>query len=140
MKGKAMKATAIRSRFWVALLLALCTHQTASAYYDPGEQRWINRDPIQEQGGLNIYQFVANNPSSKADVDGRYLIPTVRDVKECGKEDWIAANQGCKKDYGCWSVVATCYLAKLVVEVGPFWAGAWVIVYTCSNIGNDPMG
>jgi RHS repeat-associated protein len=31
-------------------------------FYDPNLQRWPNRDPIQELGGLNLYQYVGNNP------------------------------------------------------------------------------
>jgi len=31
-------------------------------FYDPNLQRWINRDPIEERGGYNLYSFVANNP------------------------------------------------------------------------------
>jgi RHS repeat-associated protein len=31
-------------------------------FYDPGLQRWINRDPIGEMGGLNLYGFVGNSP------------------------------------------------------------------------------
>jgi RHS repeat-associated protein len=30
-------------------------------YYVPLLGRWINRDPIAERGGLNLYAFVANN-------------------------------------------------------------------------------
>jgi len=29
--------------------------------YDPNLQRWLNRDPIQEAGGINLYTFVSNN-------------------------------------------------------------------------------
>ena len=29
-------------------------------YYDANSGRWINRDPLQEQGGLNVYAYVAN--------------------------------------------------------------------------------
>jgi|GEM_PF-1350164 len=36
-------------------------------YYEPNLQRWINRDPIQEEGGINLYRFVANNPISLID-------------------------------------------------------------------------
>lgn len=36
-------------------------------FYDPNLQRWINRDPISEQGGNNLYQFVGNEPISGAD-------------------------------------------------------------------------
>jgi uncharacterized protein RhaS with RHS repeats len=30
--------------------------------YDSGAGRWLNRDPIEEEGGLNLYGYVANNP------------------------------------------------------------------------------
>ena len=42
-------------------------------FYDPGLQRWINRDPANEAGGLNLYGFAANNPVNGADTDGRFL-------------------------------------------------------------------
>jgi RHS repeat-associated protein len=31
-------------------------------YYEPNLQRWLNRDPIAEDGGLNIFRFVRNDP------------------------------------------------------------------------------
>ena len=30
-------------------------------YYDPKDGRFVGRDPIEEQGGINLYAFVANN-------------------------------------------------------------------------------
>ena len=30
--------------------------------YDPGVQRWLNRDPIVERGGRNLYEFAENSP------------------------------------------------------------------------------
>jgi RHS repeat-associated protein len=38
--------------------------------YSPSTGRWLSRDPIQEQGGLNLYGFVGNNPISRFDVLG----------------------------------------------------------------------
>ena len=32
-----------------------------SRYYHPQTGRWINRDPIEEEGGLNLYGFVLND-------------------------------------------------------------------------------
>ena len=26
------------------------------------KKRWLNRDPIQEEGGINLYRFVGNSP------------------------------------------------------------------------------
>jgi RHS repeat-associated protein len=31
-------------------------------FYDPATQRWLNRDPIGEDGGVNLYGYVGNNP------------------------------------------------------------------------------
>ena len=30
--------------------------------YQPDVARWANRDPIREQGGLNLYAYCGNNP------------------------------------------------------------------------------
>jgi len=55
--------------------------------YDPNLQRWLNRDPIGEQGGINLYGFANNNPVNLMDMDGREILdypvspngePTVR--------------------------------------------------------------
>lgn len=35
--------------------------------YDASLQRWLNRDPIEEIGGFNLYNFVKNNPQNKYD-------------------------------------------------------------------------
>ena len=35
--------------------------------YDPSLQRWLNRDPIEETGGINLYQFVGNNSIRNVD-------------------------------------------------------------------------
>jgi len=43
-------------------------------FYSPGLGRWINRDPIDEQGGLNLYGFVGNSPIGNVDPDGRLHI------------------------------------------------------------------
>lgn len=50
----------------VAFVALLCA-TTASAFFDPGTQRWMNRDPIQEEGSINLYQFVENDPNGRVD-------------------------------------------------------------------------
>ncbi len=40
-------------------------------WYDPTVQRWVNRDPIEEKGGLNLYEFAANASVNFIDPDGR---------------------------------------------------------------------
>lgn len=39
-------------------------------YYEPNLQRWGNRDPIGETGGLNLLRFVRGNPTSWIDALG----------------------------------------------------------------------
>ena len=36
-------------------------------FYDPSMQRWLNRDPIGERGGLNLYGYVGNDPLDRID-------------------------------------------------------------------------
>jgi hypothetical protein len=67
------------------LLLVLGTFEV-SAFYDPGLQRWINRDPLYDRGspsgrgslagqetleGRNVFTFVENAPLGRLDPDGR---------------------------------------------------------------------
>jgi RHS repeat-associated protein len=39
-------------------------------FYDPALQRWSNKDPIQEQGGINLYEFAGNNSANNFDLLG----------------------------------------------------------------------
>ena len=43
-------------------------------YYDPNLQRWLNRDPIEEDGGINLYEFANNCPENWIDSDGQETI------------------------------------------------------------------
>jgi len=52
-------------------------------YYDPVTGRWPSRDPIEEDGGFNLYGFVANDGVNQWDYLGMI------DKKCCEKErDW----------------------------------------------------
>ncbi len=43
-------------------------------YYNPSTGRWLSRDPIEEQGGLNLYCFVSNEPGYHIDGYGTSLV------------------------------------------------------------------
>jgi len=42
-------------------------YKTASRYYDPRLGRFLTPDPIRQQGGLNIYAYVQNDPLNLTD-------------------------------------------------------------------------
>jgi len=42
-------------------------------YYDPATGRFLQRDPIGVQGGLNVYQYAAGTPTIAVDPDGEFL-------------------------------------------------------------------
>lgn len=58
-----------------AWLLWLVLITNASAFYDPGLQRWINRDPIEEDGDKNLFRFVQANPITRNDAFGLTSLP-----------------------------------------------------------------
>jgi RHS repeat-associated protein len=39
-------------------------------FYEPNLQRWMNRDPIREAGGINLYGFVGNSSINAVDGSG----------------------------------------------------------------------
>jgi RHS repeat-associated protein len=39
-------------------------------WYHPNLQRWLNRDPISEQGGYNLYTFANNDAANELDENG----------------------------------------------------------------------
>ena len=41
-------------------------------YYAPALGRWPTRDPIEEDGGLNLYGFVRNDPTNRFDYLGQF--------------------------------------------------------------------
>jgi len=44
-----------------------CLYYYGYRFYSPSLMRWFNRDPIEEDGGLNLYAFCGNNSMSRFD-------------------------------------------------------------------------
>ena len=54
----------------LALLGCLLLPQTANCYYNGSTGRWLSRDPFAEEGGVNLYGFVANTSVNAIDLLG----------------------------------------------------------------------
>ncbi len=52
-------------------------------YYDPSTGRWPNRDPIEEDGGYNLYGFIGNDTIRRIDPLGLAESPTDSSAKPC---------------------------------------------------------
>jgi RHS repeat-associated protein len=79
-----MKRQIHHTIWFLALLALLSAPHLASAYYDPGVQRWVNRDPVGDPGfealrgrkptivgdGPNLYAFIHNDPLQRTDALG----------------------------------------------------------------------
>lgn len=86
------------------LLIILVFVDTGHAFYNPSTGRWINRDPIEESGGDNVYSFVLNDSIGLLDGLGNEPIdpspdPTASKIQlsarlesdswgTCGKFSW----------------------------------------------------
>lgn len=51
-------------------LLGFLLSRDALAFYNPQTGRWLSRDPLQEEGGRNLYAFAVNEPSGRVDLLG----------------------------------------------------------------------
>jgi hypothetical protein len=56
-------------------LLCLLAAESASGFYDPSVQRWINRDPAADRAGSPAHQFVDNSPIDHWDYLGLEIDP-----------------------------------------------------------------
>lgn len=53
------------------LLLLVALSNLAHAFYDPGQGRWLSRDPVGEEGGSHLYAFVENDGVNAIDPLGQ---------------------------------------------------------------------
>lgn len=68
---------------------------SAQAHYDPNIGRWLSRDPIMEEGGVNLFGFVDNDGSNSTDYLGLDFIaagsrPLSPPLGILGGENWPA--------------------------------------------------
>ncbi len=79
-------------------------------YYNPELGRWLKRDPIQENGGYNIYGFVNNNPIIYFDLYG---------LRCCNKSEMAECTAAAVKAINCGAkLLATILKYKPAEDVG----------------------
>jgi RHS repeat-associated protein len=66
-------------------------------WYHPDQGRFVNRDPIGEAGGINLYAYVGNDPVNRRDLLGLSAIETNEQEfcwyeEETQQEDWDDEN------------------------------------------------
>lgn len=63
----------MRKRAGILITVGLLSlTEMASAFYDANLGRWLNRDPLGEKGGHNLYTFVNNRPVNGLDAYGLF--------------------------------------------------------------------
>lgn len=72
--------------------------------YDPVQGRWVNRDPIDEEGGVNLYGFVGNDGMNELDHLGKLPVedPKYADAASVPVVRWLPAphSNGGLTEYG----------------------------------------
>jgi RHS repeat-associated protein len=96
-------------------------------FYDPSTGRWINRDPIEEKGGLNLYGFVGNDGVNWWDLLGleshyQRKRNEAREAKEAEErkreEDKTTQTVTVPKDAAAACSLTNDDLAKIVKQLG----------------------
>ena len=63
--------------------------------FTPGIPQWPSRDPIGENGGLNLYGFVGNDALDRADLFGLSTIPSDKDIQPAPFTDIAPLSSRC---------------------------------------------
>jgi RHS repeat-associated protein len=103
-------------------------------WYAPSLQRWLNRDPLGERGGINLYGFVGNKPVGFIDPDGRQFYeppilppseyPPVIEPAHMGYPDFASCFQWCMGMMNPFGLPQGGCIATSIVRTGAPAAGA----------------
>jgi hypothetical protein len=81
-------------------LLILAEENLDAPALDPGQGRFLNRDPIGYNGGINLYSYVGNSPLNGSDPSGlKNCLQAIADgdtdmrYDRCYQSDWNAGSR-----------------------------------------------
>jgi len=89
--------TRLSSLIAIVIILTISSIPEAQAmrWYSPSTGRWFSRDPIEEQGGMNVYLFARNRPLDAIDFFGQFPIPIpVMPYSIDSKAGWLLVSAG----------------------------------------------
>jgi hypothetical protein len=86
-----MKKISLAIKAAVLVVALFFSADTVSAYYDPGMQRWLNRDPLGELASRDLYEFVYNDPIGGIDFYGFWA---TGDKADPGKNTIVCDGKG----------------------------------------------
>jgi uncharacterized protein RhaS with RHS repeats len=75
------------------ILLLVALSNSVHAFYDPGQGRWVSRDPIEEQAGPNLYGYVENDGVRKMDFLGMKTITSSAPVYDPTPAGWVPGDR-----------------------------------------------
>ncbi len=85
-------------------------------FYNPSIERWMNRDPLGEEGGINLYAFVQNNPVRWIDPWGLLM---ANEPNYGGATQDFAAYLAClAASVYCPALAAECSVMYLLLDNG----------------------
>jgi len=67
-------------------------------YYDPTTGRWPSRDPIEEEGGINLYAFIGNSLIDNIDIFG-LSVGDLQAMQQAAFEGSVAAFKTAEEEY-----------------------------------------
>jgi len=68
-----MKRHSMKLMICVVIFSFWSAHE-AVAFYNPSTGRWLSRDPIENEDGMNLHEYVNNDPISNVDPDGQLTV------------------------------------------------------------------
>ena len=72
----------------IVLCLALFVATPSQAFYNPSTGRWLNRDALEEAGGMNIVAFLVNDGLNSVDALGLKTVRIVVAEDKTVQDDW----------------------------------------------------
>jgi hypothetical protein len=120
-----MKSVKANLRFYQLFVMLITSTPSVSAFYDASIGRWINRDPIAEGAGPNLYAFLGNRPVIANDPFGFMIFERACNSGERSACYAICAPRG----------IDSCTIREEVeaVPVGPPKVGNPLMVCVCAT-------